>query len=85
MFELSDGQPWANNYHERSAVQHTHDSVKKTEKMGFNIVQVCINHSYNPKTMFDHFVILEDMSKLAFDLGKVIKKATLKAAHVHVT
>ena len=85
MFVLSDGEPAAGSYTGSTAIAHVRQSVKKTEKLGFSVVQVCINHSYNPASMFDHFVILEDMSRLAIELGKVIKKATLKAAKVHVS
>ena len=85
MFILSDGAPAANDYGGYSALEHVRKCVKKVEKMGFVVVQVCINHSYDPSKMFDHYVVLEDMSKLAPELGKVIKKATLKAAKVHVT
>jgi len=83
LFVISDGAPSAHGY--RSAVEHVRKSVERTEQLGFTVVQVCINHSYDPKTMFKHFVILEDMSRLAFELGKVIKKATLKAAKVRVS
>ena len=77
-FILSDGSPCADGYGGVSAVEHTRLNVRKVEKMGFSVVQVCINHSYDPKTMFSHYVILDDMSRLAFDLGRVIKQATLQ-------
>lgn len=79
-FILSDGAPCANGYGGESAIVHTRRSVDKVERMNFSVVQVCISHTYDPRTMFKHFVILEDMSRLAFDLGKVIKKATLQNA-----
>ena len=84
MFVLSDGSPCASAYHGAEAISHVKRTVSKVESMGFDVIQVCINHSYDPASMFKHFVILEDMNKLAFELGKVIKKATLKAAKVHV-
>ena len=83
MFVISDGSPSAGNYRGDSAQKHTKECVQKVEKMGYSVVQVCISSTYNPATMFRHFVILEDMSRLAFDLGRVIKKATLAAAKVH--
>jgi len=66
------------------AINHTKECVEKVEKMDFTVIQVCINMCYDPKSMFKHWVVLEDMSTLAFNLGKVIKKATLSAAKVHV-
>jgi uncharacterized protein with von Willebrand factor type A (vWA) domain len=83
-FILSDGAPCADGYGGLSAVEHTKVSVQKVEKKGFSVVQVCINPSYDPKTMFTHYVILSDMSSLAFDLGKVIKKATLQNAKNYI-
>ena len=83
MFILSDGAPAACDYHGRASMQDVKSKVEQVEKMGFSVVQVCINASYDPKEMFKHFVILEDMSKLAFELGKVLKKAIMGAAKVH--
>ena len=85
MFVLSDGAPAAGKYTGTKAVTHVRESVKKVEKMGVSVIQVCISRTYDPATMFDHFVVLEDMSRLAIDLGKVIKKATLKAATIRVS
>ena len=53
--------------------------------MGFYVIQVCINHSYDPASMFKNYVILEDMSTLALELAKAIKKSTISAAKVSVT
>ena len=77
-FILSDGAPCAGSYHGESAMSHVREMVNKVEAMQFNVVQVCINHSYPPERMFKHFVILEDLSTLAISLGRVIKKATMK-------
>ena len=84
MFILSDGAPAAHGYHGDSAMQHVKECVSQTEKLGFSVVQVCINHSYDPGKMFKNFVVLENMSTLAFDLGKVIKKATMETSKVHI-
>ena len=83
MFILSDGAPAARDYYGKESMQDVKSKVTQVEKMGFSVVQVCINASYDPKEMFKHFVILEDMSKLAFELGKVLKKAIMGAAKVH--
>lgn len=83
MFVLSDGAPAASDYGGRSAMADVRTKVNTVEKMGFSVVQICISASYDPKEMFKHFVILEDMSKLAFELGKVLKKAIMKGAKVH--
>ena len=77
MFVLSDGTPCAGGYSGSSAINHTKNCVLKVEKMGFDVVQVCINACYNPASMFKHFVTFTDMSTFPKELGKVIKKAIM--------
>lgn len=84
-FILSDGAPCAGAYGGSSAMDHVRRCVTKTEQLGFNVIQVCINHSYDPGKMFRNYVILENMGTLAVELGKAIKKATMTAAKVHIT
>lgn len=85
MFILSDGAPSAGGYTGKEAMVHTKQSVERVEKMGFNVIQICINNVYDPKEMFKHFIILEDLPRLAVDLGRVIKKIALKASKVNVS
>lgn len=85
MFILSDGEPAAPGYFGSSAISHTKDAVLRTEKLGFSVVQICIEHSYDPSKMFRHFVIMENLGTLAIELGKVIKKATMSMAKVRVS
>lgn len=84
-FILSDGAPCAGDYSGKSAQLHVKECVTKTEKMGFQVVQVCIHHSYDPGTMFKNYVVMENLSTLALELGKAIKKSTMTTAKVHVT
>lgn len=85
MFVLSDGAPCAGGYGGATAMEHVKKCVEDAEKLGFSIIQVCINHSYDPAKMFKNYVILEDMSTLAFELSKKIKKAAMALAKVHIT
>lgn len=85
MFVLSDGAPCAGGYGGSTAMEHVRKCVGEAERMGFSIIQVCINHSYDPAKMFKNYVILEDMSTLAFELSKKIKKAAMTLAKVHIT
>lgn len=84
MFILSDGSPAAGGYYGETAMRHTKQCVEKVEHMGFNVIQVCINHVYDPGKMFKHYVVLDNMATLAFELGKAIKKATMTACRVSV-
>ena len=85
MFVLSDGEPAAMDYHGKSAIEDTKNKVLKAEKLGFTIVQICINPVYDPSRMFKHFLVLDNMRTLAFNLGKVLKKAIMDSAKVHTS
>ena len=76
VFVITDGAP-----NERYEVLR--DSVKELERKGVDIVAVCIEPSYDPSELYTHHVTLTDMSRLAIDLGKMIKKAVLKNAVRH--
>ena len=78
MFILSDGAPCASGYGGASAMEHVRQCVHQVEQMDFHVIQVCINHCYDPARMFKNFVVLEDMSTLAFELAKAIKKVTMQ-------
>ena len=84
MFVLSDGAPAAQNYIGREAIAHTKACVQKAEGMGFRIVQICINASYDPALMFEHYVKLENLGSLASDLGKEIAKALRSKIKSHL-
>lgn len=72
MLVITDGAP--NERYEQLT-----ETVRQLERTGMNIVAVCIEPSYDPSLLYTHFVKLTDMSTLAFDLGKMIKKAILKS------
>lgn len=84
LFVLSDGAPAAQDYGGTTAIAHVRKCVQQAEKLGVSIIQVCINHCYDPSTMFKNYVILEDMSTLAFELSKAIKKTAMTLAKVHI-
>lgn len=83
-FILSDGAPAAGSYGGESAMRHVKECVEQTERLGFQVIQVCINHSYDPGKMFRNYVIMENMSTLAVELGKAIKKSAMTAAKVNI-
>lgn len=84
MFVLSDGAPAADRYWGESAFQHVRENVAKVEKMNITVIQVCINHSYDPSKMFKHFLVLEDMGSLAKNLSREVQKAALQKGKNHV-
>ena len=84
MFIISDGEPAAENYFGMRAIGHTKECVEKAEAMGFKIVQICINASYDPALMFRHFIKMENLGTLARDLGREIAKALSSKIKTHV-
>lgn len=84
MFIISDGEPAAENYFGMRAIGHTRECVEKAEAMGFRIVQICINASYDPALMFRHFIKIENLGTLARDLGREIAKALSSKIKTHV-
>ena len=85
LFVLSDGAPAAHGYGGSTAMAHVRSCVQQAENLGFSVIQVCINHCYDPGRMFKNYVILEDMSTLAFELSKAIKKTAMTLAKVHIS
>lgn len=79
MFILSDGEPAAGNYTGFEAIEDTKKAVQEITKMRFIPVQISINGYHDPSSMFNHYIMLEQLDDLAKELGKVVKKAVLKA------
>lgn len=71
---LSDGQPSASGYGGSTGMAHTKQAVQRCEKMGMHIIQVAMNNSVDSKKMFKNYVKFTDMSSLAKDMGKLMKK-----------
>ena len=67
-FMISDGAP-------NEPVETVRQAVLDVEKQGFAIVAVSIEPQYDPSLMYHRNVNLTDMSRLAVELGKMVKKA----------
>lgn len=80
MFVISDGEPSANDYRGSSAIEDTRQAVLELEKMRFIPVSISIDAWYNPSRMYKNYIELTDLNSLAQELGKVVKKAVLKAS-----
>ena len=79
MFVLSDGEPSAVGYRGSVGMEDTKKAGLELEKMGILPIQVSISSWYDPTRLFKNTVVLSDLSTLAQELGKVVKKAVLKA------
>lgn len=76
MFVITDGAP-------NERYENLTNTVRMLEKQGMNIVAVCIEPNYDPSQLYSHYVRFTDMSTLAIDLGRMIKKAILNNANRH--
>lgn len=69
-FVISDGAPC-------EPAENVRKAVKELSKDGFSFVSIGIDFEYDPSAMYDHHVSMTDMSRLAPELGKMIKKAIM--------
>ena len=69
-FVISDGTPC-------EPTENVRKAVTELSRDGFSFVSIGIDFEYDPSTMYDHHVSLTDMSRLAPELGKMIKKAIM--------
>ena len=56
------------------------EAVLELEKMRFIPVCISIDAWYNPSRMYKNYIELTELNSLAQELGKVVKKAVLKAS-----
>ncbi len=71
-FMISDGSPNEEPWIVKKAVE-------TVEKDGFSLVAISIDPRYSPALMYSKNVNLSDMSTLAIDLGKLVKKAVMES------
>ena len=51
------------------------EAVRELSRDGFSFVSIGIDFEYDPSEMYDNHVSMTDLSTLAPELGKMIKKA----------
>ena len=76
-FVISDGAP-------NESTELVRKAVLDVEKDGFNVVAISIDPYYDPSTMYSRNVNLSDMSTLAVDLGKLVRKAVMDNTKKHL-
>lgn len=80
MVVLSDGQPWADNYHYGKGVRDTREKVTKAQKdFGTDIIQCTVKSVERSEDMFDTVLKLEDdltnfTQKLSNEMNKLLEK-----------
>lgn len=79
MFILSDGEPCASDYCGYSAKYDVKRKVEEVEKMGFTVIQVCIDTVRGAKEMFNNVVDLRNnVANLPKCLSSLIKRLVIK-------
>ncbi|MGM9740310.1 MAG: VWA domain-containing protein [Candidatus Cryptobacteroides sp.] len=69
-FVISDGEPCEPTSNVKAA-------VRELSRDGFSFVSIGIDFEYDPSEMYDNHVSMTDLSTLAPELGKMIKKAII--------
>ena len=69
-FVISDGKPC-------EPTSNVKEAVRELSRDGFSFVSIGIDFEYDPSEMYDNHVSMTDLSTLAPELGKMIKKAIM--------
>ena len=69
-FVISDGEPC-------EPTSNVKEAVRDLSRDGFSFVSIGIDFEYDPSEMYDNHVSMTDLSTLAPELGKMIKKAIM--------
>ena len=69
-FVISDGAPC-------EPTRNVKEAVRELSRDGFSFVSIGIDFEYDPSEMYDNHVSMTDLSTLAPELGKMIKKAIM--------
>lgn len=69
-FVISDGEPC-------EPTRNVKEAVRELSRDGFSFVSIGIDFEYDPSEMYDNHVSMTDLSTLAPELGKMIKKAII--------
>lgn len=69
-FVISDGAPC-------EPASNVRKAVAELSRDGFSFVSIGIDFEYDPSTMYAHHVSMTDMSRLAAELGKTVRKAIM--------
>lgn len=69
-FVISDGEPC-------EPPENVRKAVSDITKDNFSVISIGIDFEYNPAIMYEHHVSMTDMSRLAPELGKLIRKTIM--------
>jgi len=79
MFVISDGAPNAHQYEGSPAVYDTKEKVLQVERtMNMDVIQIAIQSSHEPASMFRNFIKFDSIETLPTDLNSFIKSTLFK-------
>lgn len=85
LFVLSDGAPSAYNYGGRAGIEDTRKKVSKAQSMGFQVIQIAIEHHVPSKEMFDYYIQMTDIKNLPRDMVAYMSRKVDKLIKETVT
>lgn len=85
LFVLSDGQPSANGYTGKAAIEDTRRKVQKAQALGFQVIQIAIEESVPSAQMFDYFIKMTDIKNLPNDMINYMSRKVDKLIKERVT
>ena len=74
MIVMSDGAPAAINYGGTRGMEHVRDVVRGLESKGWGVIQVGFGGASFQDRMFTNHIFVDDTTKLADKVGKIIRK-----------
>lgn len=83
IFVLSDGQPAASNY--AHGVEDTRLKVLKSEKLGFQVIQIAISRDVDSAKMFSKYIKIDDIAELPTKLTNYVSRKVDKLIKENVT
>lgn len=85
MFVISDGQPAASDYGGKRAIEDVRKKVIKSEKLGFQVIQIAIDSSVPSREMFKSFVKMTDIASLPAEMVRFMSRKMSMIMKEHIT
>lgn len=85
IFVISDGQPHGHKYNGQTAIEHTRNMVRASQKLGFQVIQIAIQENILSNQMFDYYVKMTNVETLPNQLITYISKYVDKELKIKMT
>jgi Mg-chelatase subunit ChlD len=85
LFVISDGQPAASEYGGKASIEDVRKKVIKSEKLGFQVIQIAIESHVPSHEMFKNFVKMTDIATLPGDLVRYMSRRMNMIMKEHIS